>query len=115
LGTTEDHERWQERSRLEGQVNGPFGNQDQPGSNPGNPGTEDDPLEAEIAAQVRWLTINSEARRRFAAKDVPAKEVEFITGDALLAESDVEAQYRIDRIWPTNGRIMVVAQNNAYG
>ena len=71
-----------------------------------------EPLDYEEAVQRRLvgLRITDDAKRRFAAeRSANAPALEGVRLGDFLAQPDDEARYRINRLWPTQGRVLLAA------
>ena len=70
--------------------------------------------ESSITLRMHALRIEREARRRLDAEECPPVEPPPIRGlSDLLAQPDAPTQYVIDKVAPTNSRIMLAAQYKA--
>jgi AAA domain len=71
-------------------------------------------LELETERELIRLEAREEARRQLAARDAAQLPAPTITSLAeLLAEPDDAPVYRIDRLWPTGGNVILAAQRKA--
>ena len=83
---------------------------------PDSPEPQDglDPMQRAVEYKVTALRIIREARRRLDDEDNPPAELPTVRSlDALLAEPDSPVAYRIDRLAPSGGRVMLSAQYKA--
>lgn len=88
---------------------------DDPGP-PEPPGADGTLFDGEGAVLHRMtsLRVEREARRRLDEEDRPPVVAPAVRSlDTLLAEPDITAQYRVDRLAPANGRVMLSAQFKA--
>ncbi|MGO9035119.1 AAA family ATPase [Mycobacterium sp.] len=68
-------------------------------------------FEEQVEFRAHQIRVNTEARRRVDAENLPAVVLPPIKRlDELLAEPDTEQQYRIDQVAPADARIMLNAQ-----
>jgi hypothetical protein len=67
---------------------------------------------AQVERRVELLRIDAEARRRFVAERRKTTSPP-VTLTEFLAQPDDEPQYRIDRLLPTGGRVMLSSQYKA--
>jgi hypothetical protein len=74
--------------------------------------TESDAWKNRVKARVRDLRLEAEARRQLAAEQRKTTTPP-VTLTAFLAKPDDEPQYRIDRLLPTGGRVLLTAQYKA--
>ncbi|MEM6108474.1 AAA family ATPase [Mycobacterium sp. 050272] len=80
----------------------------------GSAGDDADLDEEAVEDRLCQLRINHEAQRRFDAEIHPPSPLpSFRSLAELLAEPDADAQYRIDRLAPAQGRVLLVAQYKA--
>jgi hypothetical protein len=70
--------------------------------------------EREVIAEARKIRARDEARRLVVREQRGHIErPRFVLGAELLAEADPPVSYRVDRLWPTGGRILLAAQYKA--
>ncbi|MFI6910133.1 AAA family ATPase [Nonomuraea sp. NPDC050394] len=71
-------------------------------------------FEREVAHEVRRIKVREEAARRARkARQAAAPRPPIIALDAFLAVPDEPVAYRIDRLWPKGGRVVLSAQYKA--
>lgn len=71
-------------------------------------------FEREVAHELRKLRIREEAQRRARkARQGPTPRPAIVGLDAFLAVPDEPVAYRIDRLWPKGGRVVLAAQYKA--
>lgn len=68
-----------------------------------------DQFELDVAAALYRLRVRDEAQRQHTAATVAAMP-EPVRLDMLLAEPDEPFDYRIDRLWPIGGKVLMAAQ-----
>lgn len=71
-------------------------------------------FEREVAHELRRIRIREEAARRARkARQGPVHRPPIVALDAFLAIPDEPVAYRIDRLWPKGGRVVLAAQYKA--
>ncbi|MEU8362344.1 AAA family ATPase [Nonomuraea sp. NPDC048882] len=71
-------------------------------------------FEREVAHELRKLKVREEAQRRARkARQGPLQRPPLVRLDAFLAVPDEPVAYRIDRLWPKGGRVVLAAQYKA--
>lgn len=71
-------------------------------------------FEREVAFELRKLRIREEAQRRARkARQGPTPRPPIVGLDTFLAIPDEPVAYRIDRLWPKGGRVVLAAQYKA--